>query len=775
MNIGLLNDLLPVCFAYKRADGAVPAPKIEGNPCRGEELLIRWQDLMEQPLSLHVSFGAPAFVSDVCLTLGELGAPTAVTVWNREHTQILCRHTAETGCTIPPKELTLTVGEQLEALVIELEGYFATVHVLDLKLYGATAMEEPQLFPTPTNVRYTGGTLPLTALSSYTADSDTAHAAMQVLGARLQEQLGITAREAAAGALSLVTDTALTANAYRLLISDRDVTLTAADLRGFVYGGEALLKLSDGGKLPCCEIKDAPYMPFRGVHLMLPGPEEMEFARRLVRHVISPMGYNALILEIAGGMRFDSHPEITEAVLQAKKNAREGKWPAYPHASVGGQGVSEKQDVAAFCDYVRSFGIDVIPEVQSLGHVQFMLVAHPELTEREENAENETVDELAADIPPKKFYGHSYCPSNERSYEIMLELLDEIIAVVRPTAYVHMGHDEVYQIGVCPKCRDKDPADLFAADVCRYHRRLADKGLKMMIWSDMLQPVTKYRTPPAIAKIPRDVVMLDFIWYFHMDKDIEDNLLPAGFPLAYGNLYSSHFPRFERRIRKPGVIGGQISAWVGTNEHAFGKEGKIYDFLYTAEMLWSERYNGHLRLVYDRYLRRVMPALRLALRGQSPLTGEEKQLFACNGIENATTHVEVNAPCRALIFTHATAQKRTRIPWGALECIGKYTVTYADGGSEEIPLEYGGNIGHHARRQNDPLPGSYYRHTGYFTTYFTDGIDGRAEDGSPTTLYRYEWRCPDPERVIRSVTLENSDACPADVRLCGLSALLAEQ
>ena len=47
----------------------------------------------------------------------------------------------------------------------------------------------------------------------------------------------------------------------------------------------------------------------------------MAFARRLIKYVISPMGYNALILEIAGGMRFDSHPIITEKWLEAIENA----------------------------------------------------------------------------------------------------------------------------------------------------------------------------------------------------------------------------------------------------------------------------------------------------------------------------------------------------------------------------------------------------------------------------------------------------------------------
>jgi len=772
MKIGVLNDLLQPTLSYAKADGSVPEAKIEGNPLLGEELVVNWRLLMEEPLFLTVDMGAECYLSDLVLSFGDAGRPHTVVVWNADKTRVLCRHAAETGENISKKELTLSIGERVRAVVVELDLYFSYVDITDIRLWGAVG-ETPAVFPTPKAITFGEGKLSVARLASYTADSDVAARAALCFLEKFTEMTGVAPVQNEAGTLSLVTDTALAENAYSLRVSEEGITLRAADLRGFVYGAENLLKLVCDGAIPYCEIEDAPYMPFRGVHMMLPGPQEMEFARRFIKYVLSPMGYNALILEIAGGMRFDSHPEITEAVIDAKKKAREGKWPAFPHASVGGPTCTEKADVAAFCDYVRGFGIDVIPEVQSLGHVQFMTLAHPEIAEREEEGATVEVDELYADVPPRKFYSHCYCPSNEKSYEILFDLLEEILEVVRPTKYVHMGHDEVYQIGVCPKCRDKHPADLFAADVCRIYERLSAKGLKMMIWSDMLQPVTKYLTPAAIDKIPRDIVMLDFIWYFHMDKDIEDNLLPHGFPLAYGNLYSSHFPRYESRIRKDGVIGGQISAWVGTNELALGKEGKIYDFMYTAQMLWSDTYTAHLRLVYDELLSAGMPALRLALRGEKPIEGEKVTLLAPRTMEEApVTSVALNTACGALIFEHAIANKLTRVPWGPLDVLGCYRVTYADGSEVEIPLTYGGNIGYFARRQNDPMPGSYYRHNGYFATYFTDAIKGRAADGSPTTVYRFEWRNPYPEKEIRALTLCEDTSCNAQVRLLGLGAVL---
>ena len=67
-------------------------------------------------------------------------------------------------------------------------------------------------------------------------------------------------------------------------------------------------------------------------------------------------------------------------------------------------------------------------------------------------AEKKKIDTRAEDAKPNEFYYHSYCPSNPKSYEILFDIIDEVIEVFKPEEYVHMGHDEVYQLGVCPVC-----------------------------------------------------------------------------------------------------------------------------------------------------------------------------------------------------------------------------------------------------------------------------------------------------------------------------------
>ena len=94
-----------------------------------------------------------------------------------------------------------------------------------------------------------------------------------------------------------------------------------------------------------------------------------------------------------------------------------------------------------------------------------------------------------------------------------------------------------------------------------------------------------------------------------------------------------------------------------------------------------------------------------------------------------------------------------------------------DGEVEIIPVEYGGNISHFARRQNEPFIGKYYRHNGYSATYFVDGIEGKTDEGDPFTVYRLEWRNPNPEKTIESVTVVDNGNFNTKILLLRLSTI----
>ena len=194
-------------------------------------------------------------------------------------------------------------------------------------------------------------------------------------------------------------------------------------------------------------------------------------------------------------------------------------------------------------------------------------------------------------------------------------MIDEVVEVFGPLRYVHMGHDEVYTMAECERCRGQRRAELYAHDVNAIHDYLKKKGIGMMVWADMLQAFRYYSGPEAIDMIPKDIVMLEFVWYFRTWADTEDVLLDKGFEVILGNCYSSHFTRFESRSAKEGVIGAQVSVWSGTNEEDIGRLGKLYDFVYSANGTWSDACQDELRWTLDRKIAQLMPGFRAGLRG----------------------------------------------------------------------------------------------------------------------------------------------------------------
>ncbi len=773
MKIGLLNELLSDISCKV----SMPCEKC-GNPAKNEAVIIKWDVVRNASAELCLDLSEACFVDRAEVLLGEKTDLTKITLCDDKNT--LYTHSAETGKTITDKSVILEAGSLTNTLTLSFTSDFSDVEILSVKLYGA-AMDQKDVFPTPDSISFDVKMLPVSFFDTFSADSDDGKSAGAILSEKYAEITNVTLSESNDGKVKFVTDSSVKKEGFTLDVSENGAVIAANDLRGFVMGVETFVKLCDRDVVHIAKVEDAPAYAFRGVHLFLPAESEMDFAKRLVKYVISPMGYNNIIIEVAGGMRFESHPEINEAVIHANKMNSEGKWPMFPHAGVAGRGCVEKETVRDFVKFVRSFGIDVIPEVQSLGHVQFMTLAHPEIAEIEEVEEKLNIDTRDEDARPETFYKHSYCPSNPKSYEILFDLIDEIVDVFCPNEYVHMGHDEVYQIGVCPVCKKRDAAQIYYEDVMKIYNHLKAKGLKMMIWSDMINPASHYATRPAIDMLPKDILMLDFIWYFHLDKDIETNLLDKGYTVAIGNLYSSHYPRFETRIRREGMIGGQISAWVQTCESSLQREGKLYDFLMTAEMLWSDSYRREYTLCYDRMIKAMMPKIRENLKGVKYPSLKDDAVFetiAQSDIDfppkaevSNNVDIAVDGDYKSLIFSHTELKKLTRLPWQGYDVTGKYVLTYSDGSTEEIEITNNGIIGYWNRRQNEALLHPLYRHTGYTSTYYTDSTEFKTADGENVCIYKYEHILPEGKKLV-NVKLVQSEKFDTDIFLLKLEGVI---
>jgi hypothetical protein len=203
--------------------------------------------------------------------------------------------------------------------------------------------------------------------------------------------------------------------------------------------------------------------------------ERLDFLKALLPRYAA-WGYEELYLHLEDAVHYPSLPGI-------------GRDDAYTYQELG-----ELVLVAA------QNGIRVVPIVNLLGHTQY-LIKHPAWRDL-----NELRDER--DRPRE---AGQVCPLHPR----MLEVADMLLRDVAPyctAGKVHVGLDESFHLGRCPRCREEVAriglGGHFAGHVHRLHALCGSLNLTMGLWADML-----YFTPEAIPLLPRGITAYD--WYYY--------------------------------------------------------------------------------------------------------------------------------------------------------------------------------------------------------------------------------------------------------------------
>lgn len=242
-----------------------------------------------------------------------------------------------------------------------------------------------------------------------------------------------------------------------------------------------------------------PAKPRLGLHLEVGNDDA---ARTLAKQLpaLAALGMNAVVAEVDYGFEFQSHPELHSGSFITRRGAKA---------------------LSAAC---REHGIRLIPQLNCLGHQSWAAHTAPLLTKFPQF--DETPDKYPAN---KGIYCRSWCPLHPEVNGVVFALMDELIDGFEADAF-HVGMDEVFLIAseFCPRCKGKDPAELFAKAVNDYHDHLVGKRrVEMLMWGDRLLDAksTGYgkweasnnHTAPAIDQIPTDVVVCD--WHYEKRQD----------------------------------------------------------------------------------------------------------------------------------------------------------------------------------------------------------------------------------------------------------------
>jgi hypothetical protein len=185
---------------------------------------------------------------------------------------------------------------------------------------------------------------------------------------------------------------------------------------------------------------------------------------------LAGLGYNTIVWEVENNIRWETCPECVSPDAFTK---------------------AEFKDILA---YSRSLGLEPIPLLQTIGHCEYVL-------------KNERYKPLA-EMPGRI---DQYCPRNPDVVPFLRKWIDEYLDVFGQVEYFHLGADEAYTLGECPRCRayaaEHSLSELYIDHMNAMSRPLIDRGIRPVIWGDML-----LHHPEALDRLSRKIVIFDWLY-----------------------------------------------------------------------------------------------------------------------------------------------------------------------------------------------------------------------------------------------------------------------
>lgn len=252
--------------------------------------------------------------------------------------------------------------------------------------------------------------------------------------------------------LSNNKDVPQSSEGYVLTIKDEQVTIKAKAESGLFYGCQTLHQLLEDAYdqniiIPSCRITDYPDIAYRAIHLDLKhhldaGHYYYDMIDRLAQAKI-----NAVIVEFEDKLRYRKAPLI-------------GAGDAIP-----------VEEFASISRYAKERNIEISPLVQGLGHASFILKHEEYKKLRDDTASDWSFDAMAP-----------------QTYDLQFSLYEDAIAATPYGKYLHVGGDEVGNLGMSDLAKKSGLAPMqlqmmWLNKVCEFaakHNRIP------IFWDDMV-------------------------------------------------------------------------------------------------------------------------------------------------------------------------------------------------------------------------------------------------------------------------------------------------
>ncbi|MCM8789249.1 MAG: family 20 glycosylhydrolase [Candidatus Omnitrophica bacterium] len=196
--------------------------------------------------------------------------------------------------------------------------------------------------------------------------------------------------------------------------------------------------------------RNKPAVGMRGIHLDLKGLPPTPARLLEILELLSQARINCVLVEWE-----DTYPWKTYPVLRSET--------AYSMATIN-----------KFLSKAEKLGIEIIPLVQSFGHLENVLSKRKFQHLRE-------IPDNVSDI----------CPLKKGSREIILDMVKDVLLTHKNIKYFHLGGDEVWSLGSCEKCKKfvekNGKASLYLVHIEPIFEFLNASGIRPIIWDDMMR------------------------------------------------------------------------------------------------------------------------------------------------------------------------------------------------------------------------------------------------------------------------------------------------
>ncbi len=276
--------------------------------------------------------------------------------------------------------------------------------------------------------------------------------------------------------------------AYKLIIEPTGVRILGEGYAGVFYAVQTLIQIirQQGVELKCLSIEDFPAFKNRGFLLDVTRGSipTLETLMGLVDK-LSFLKINQLQLYIEHSYAFSRHSEV---------------WT--------GQDVLSAEDIIALDEYCKRRCIELVPCMQTFGHLYHVLTSES----YRELCELDGCEEEFSWCG--RMHHHTLNVSDPRSFDFVKEMLNEFIPLFSSNKF-NICCDETFDLGKGKSdriVREKGVEKVYYDFFMQVYRYVAGKGKQVMLWGDMI-----LSHPELLKKIPEEAVILN--WDYSLDAE----------------------------------------------------------------------------------------------------------------------------------------------------------------------------------------------------------------------------------------------------------------